>query len=152
MGTSALHYHILNGVRNYMPDAGEGSPSLFKGDECLPPWFFTDHPGFMALSRNILGKQDIPLAKQLFITAAHFNFSPSFKGDNILPADNVVPGRLIIYRDFSEEKGLYTSRFGKKAQGTAGFQLNLNFIKMGLVILPRIKSRDLHGLASDMYV
>jgi hypothetical protein len=102
----------------------------------------------MAMSGNILGKQDIPLAKQPFITAAYFYFGPSFKGDNILPADNVVPGVLIISRYFSEKKSLYTSRMGKKAQRTAGFQMNLNFIKMGLIILPGIKSRDSHVLSS----
>ena len=46
----------------------------------------------MTLTGDILGKQDISLAKPPFITAAHLNFGPSFKGDNILPADNIVPG------------------------------------------------------------
>ncbi|MCX6684295.1 MAG: hypothetical protein NTZ37_06170 [Methanoregula sp.] len=76
-----------------------------RGDESQPPWFFTDHPGFMALTGNILGKQDIPLTKPPFIAAAHFTLSPSFKGDNILPADNIVQDISIIRRDFPEEEG-----------------------------------------------
>jgi hypothetical protein len=117
---------------------------LFKGDESLLPWFFTDHPGFMALAGDILGKQDIPPAKQPFITAAYLNFSSSVKGDNILSADNIVPGISKFCRDFSEEKCLNTGRLGKKAKGTPGFQRDLNFIKMGLVILPGKKSCDSH--------
>jgi len=92
----------------------------------------------MAMTGDILGKQDIPLTKPPFIAAAHLNFSPSFKGDNILPADNIVPVILKIRWDFPEEEGLYTNWLGKKAQGALGFQLNLQFIKMGLVIIPGI--------------
>jgi hypothetical protein len=51
-----------------------------RGDESQPPWFFTDHPGFMALTGNILGKQDIPLTKPPFIAAAHLNFSLPSRG------------------------------------------------------------------------
>jgi len=119
-----------------------------EGYERLPPWFFTHNPGFMALTGNILRKQDLPFTKAPLFSAAHLNLSPPFKSYNILPADNIVPGISKICWDFSEEKGLYTSRLGKKAQGTTGFQLNLNYIKMGLVILPGIKSRDLHILFS----
>ena len=105
----------------------------------------------MAMTGNILCKQDIPLTKLPFITAAHLNLGSPFKGDNILPADNIVPVILKIRRDFPEEEGLYTVWLGKKAQKTTGFQMNLHFIKVGLVILPGIKSRDSHVLSSGMH-
>ena len=92
----------------------KGAQPLFKSDECLPPWFFPDHPGFMTLAGDILGKQDIPLSKPPLLAAAHLDFGASFKGDNILPTDNIMPGVSIIRRDFPEEEGLYTSRLGKK--------------------------------------
>jgi hypothetical protein len=105
----------------------------------------------MALTGDILGKQDIPLTKPPFLAAAHLNLSPPFKGDNIFPADNIVPVISIICRDFPEEEGLYTNRLVKKTQGASGFQLNLQFIKMGLVIIPGIKSRDSHVLSSGTF-
>jgi hypothetical protein len=94
--------------------------------------------GFMALTGDILGKQDIPLTKPPFLAAAHLNLSSPFKGDNIFPADNIVTGIVILCRDLPEKEGLYSGWLGKKTQGATGFQLNLNFIKMGLVILPGI--------------
>jgi hypothetical protein len=120
-------------------------------DERLPPWFFSDHPGYMALARNILSKQDISLAKLPLLTAAHFNFSPSFKGNDILRANNIVPVIVKGWGDFPEEEGLYTGWFSEKAKGTTGFQLNLNVIKMGLVILPGIEVCDSHILSSGTF-
>jgi hypothetical protein len=49
-----------------------------------------------------------------------------------------MPVILVLCRDFPEEEGLYTNWLVKKTQGALGFQLNLQFIKMGLVILPGI--------------
>jgi hypothetical protein len=92
----------------------------------------------MALTGDILVKQDIPVSKPPFLAAAHLNLSPPFQGNNIFPAESIVPGILIIYRDLPEEEGLYSDWLGKKTQGAMGFQLNLKFIKMGLIILPGI--------------
>ena len=137
--------------------SGDGSgylkgdrPSV-QGDESLPPWFFTDHPGYMALAGNILGKQDISPAKLPFLAAARFNFSASFKGNDILRADDIVPVIAKVRGNFPEEEGLYTGWFGKKAQGTTGFQLNLNVIKTGLVILPGIETCNSHILSSGTF-
>jgi hypothetical protein len=87
-----------------------------KGDEHLSPGFFSDNPCFMTLAGDILRKQDLPFTKPPLFSAAHLNLSPSFKGDYILPADNIMPGISIICRDFPEKESLHYGRIGKKTQ------------------------------------
>jgi hypothetical protein len=117
---------------------------LFKGDENLPPGFFTDHPGGMTFAGNILGQEDVPFPKPACLTAAHRNFSFSFDRYHILPADNIMPAIPVPDRDFPEEERFNTGRVGKKTEGAAGFQLNFRLVKMGLVVLSRIQARNPH--------
>ena len=65
---------------------------------------FFRSPGFYGLDRKPPRQVAHPPYQTAVYRRCSPQFQPSFKGDNILPADNIMQGISIIRRDFAEEE------------------------------------------------